>query len=271
MIYLVTALLSEARPLIEYYDLKHDHQSLKISLYKSDEVVLVVSGMGKIKTAISTGVVLSKEENIERVVIADIGIAGAPDKYEIGHLFLVNQIMDESTQRAYYPDIFVKHSLKEEKLVTADKPHLNGEDGDYMVDMEASGFFEAANIYLPPSQIGCLKVVSDHKKNVKLNREMVSELIRNRMPEMDEYIRSWHSLITDQEKEILNIDDRQLIVSLKDHLHLTTTQFRQLEKLATKYKIESDNLDILRGFQELKARTKNERNGIFERIRTVLR
>jgi adenosylhomocysteine nucleosidase len=271
LIYLVTALFSEARPLIEYYDLKHDHQSLKISLYKSDDVVLVVGGLGKIKTAVSTGIALSKEEDTGRVVIANIGIAGAPGNYEIGHLCLVNQIVDESTQRSYYPDIFVKHSLKEEKLVTVDKPHLNGEVGDYMVDMEASGFFEAANVYLPPSQIGCLKVVSDHKKNVKLTRELVSELIRNRMQEMDEYLRSWHSLITDQEKEVLNIDDRQLIVSLKDHLHLTATQFRQLEKLATKYKNEADNLDILRGFQELKARTKNERNGIFERIRTVLR
>jgi len=271
VIYLVTALYSEARPLIEFYDLKHDHRYPKISIYRGEGLKLVVSGLGKIKTAVSTGVALSKEKELDKVVVANIGIAGAPETHEIGNLFLVNQIRDESTRRSYYPDLFIRHSLKEGKLITVDRPHINGEQSDSLIDMEASGFFEAANVYLPPSQIACLKIVSDHKKNVKLNREMVSELIRNRIPEMDSYLSSWNTFITDQQHELLTENDRQMIDSLKANLHLTTTQFRQLEKLATKYKLQCDNLDILNRFQELEAQTKNERNGIFERIRTVLR
>lgn len=271
MIYLVTALYSEARPLIEYYKLKHDHRFNKISIYRNDDMALVVSGIGKIKSATVTGIVLSEMMEPDQVIMVNVGIAGGTQDHKIGQLFLINKILDQSSKHFYYPDLLIKHLLEEEQLVTVDKPQLNGEKGDYLVDMEASGFFEAANIYLPPSQIGCLKVVSDHRKNVKLSRDIVSELIEKQIPDIDNYLNDWHSFITNQRNEILTGKDQQLIVLIKDNLRLTITQGRQFEKLATKYKIESDNLDILKSFQEIQVQTKKERNRIFERIRTLLR
>ena len=57
-------------------------------------------------------------------------------------------------------------------------------------DMEAAGFYSAALQYAPPDRIYCLKVVSDNLRQPasEINARMVSRLIENRLPTLDELL-----------------------------------------------------------------------------------
>jgi len=56
---IVTALCSEAEPIIEYFRLKKNTASNKFDIFENDRIALVVSGIGKIKSAIATTILSS--------------------------------------------------------------------------------------------------------------------------------------------------------------------------------------------------------------------
>jgi spore photoproduct lyase len=60
MIYIVTALAGEAIPLINAFKLKKDLSFTKFDLFKNDEIRLIVSGIGKIRSSIATTYLLVK-------------------------------------------------------------------------------------------------------------------------------------------------------------------------------------------------------------------
>ncbi|MCB0340373.1 MAG: hypothetical protein KDD53_12250, partial [Bdellovibrionales bacterium] len=60
MIAIVTALHCEAKPIIDHFGLKKDAQSHQFEVFLSDEYLLLISGVGKIKAAIGTTYLLAR-------------------------------------------------------------------------------------------------------------------------------------------------------------------------------------------------------------------
>ncbi|HEX5330389.1 hypothetical protein [Sulfuricurvum sp.] len=181
MIYLITALDAEARALVDYYHLKRD-TSLPYTLYTNEQMVLLVSGMGKSNALMAVSALLGwRIPNLEDCMI-NIGICGAPLTYEIGEALLIHQIQDGA--RRYYPDILYTHSLRECSLKCVDDAQVILHE--YPVDMESSSILQAASRFFKLHQMAFIKIVSDHFTPETVTKEGVIELVRSNIPRLDE-------------------------------------------------------------------------------------
>jgi hypothetical protein len=84
------------------------------------------------------------------MAILNVGIAGGAAEFTaVGEILHINQITDHSTGR-FAPRDDRKKRLQRRPVVTVDLPVAGVSLGDTLVDMEATGFFQAASTFLPP-------------------------------------------------------------------------------------------------------------------------
>lgn len=187
MIALVVALKDEAKPLIEYFKLAHLPEFKEFKIYKKDEVLLIISGVGKVKSAVATGYMLMKFKDLKAVI--NFGICGCGDlKINVGEMLLANKVVDEATGRSFFSDIPSSHNLREFTIHTYDKPVENQKVGSIGVDMEASGFFEGALKFVKADRIFAVKLVSDHLDFKTNDPIFVVELIKKHVKQLDEFV-----------------------------------------------------------------------------------
>lgn len=180
MILIVCALMPEAKPLVQHFKLKKDFSVKEHELFRSEEIELIVSGVGKVKSAIAATALLQRHQGRKDLCAANIGICGSVKECAPGKLYFVNKITDQATAKSYFPDILLQHGLPEASLATFEKPVQKSEllEPTFdLVDMEAAGFMLAAQMYVYPQQILCAKVVSDCLEDVKLSAEFAQQLI----------------------------------------------------------------------------------------------
>ena len=94
MHYILTALKSEAKPIIDYYDLVFDN-SHPIPIYKNDIYTLLITGVGKVNVykALTT---YYKNKDLGKSQFINIGIAGGhKNDCDLGQLFLINKVFDD--------------------------------------------------------------------------------------------------------------------------------------------------------------------------------
>ncbi len=170
MILIHTALFSEAKPLINHFNLKQfDTKPYKI--FKNKDIILIVSGIGKDNTIDALNLVLNKYQ-FDKVF--NIGTAGCSNQtITIGELFCTNQKLDE---------------IKYYKLETVQLAKNIIEQDDCLYDMEAKYFIEICEKYLPKKSIFVLKIVSDYCDDKILSKDIVYNLI-------DKSIKQWSYLI----------------------------------------------------------------------------
>lgn len=197
MIIIVAALHCEAKPLVKHFRLKKDLKIRSHQVFRSEQIHLIVSGIGKIKSATATAFMCGRlpTENIQLII--NIGICGAPSDFSIGAIYLVNKIVCHSSKKALYPDILFKHRLNEAQLLTAEQPFGGNSDwaaGSSLVDLEAAGFFQAANLFVSPEKIACLKVVSDNLAPSTVTASKAEELIGDQLTSIDEVLLAYSSL-----------------------------------------------------------------------------
>ena len=172
---IVCAYLKEAKPLIEYFGLKKINE--KFLIYENEKITLIISGQGKLNSAIATTFLLSTR-NISHII--NFGIAGSSE-YKIGEIFLINKINDK-----YFPDILVSHKFKESEISCFDEVVTGG---NYkLVDMESEGFFKAAIKFLKSHQIHLIKVVSDNLVCFRPSDEFMNNLISPHLEDIKDYI-----------------------------------------------------------------------------------
>jgi nucleoside phosphorylase len=272
---IITALHAEAKPLLSFFKLKKDSLSTKVPIYRNETITLAVSGVGKIKSAIATTYLLSREKEPQKIVAFNIGICGSGDRRtKIGKMFFVHKIVDNSSGKNYYPDIFLKHNLPEATLTTFDKPVVNQASFDKtfegLADMEAAGFFESALTFLPPHQIACLKVVSDFLQGERLEKSQVSQLIEQNLEAIESIVSNYDVLEFFQTR-VLEDEDYTLLEQLRAHLRLTVTQYHQLIDWIKSYRIrKKGSLEALKQFLQYPVSTKRERNYYLELLRSIL-
>jgi len=270
MNYLVTALAGEAIPLINSFKLKKDITYTKFDVFKNEDTRLIVSGIGKIRSAIATTTLLINEPPQPEDRILNIGICGCGVKeYKTGEFFLINKIDDYSSRKSFYPETVFKHSFQEERIITFDRAVTKKDFKELpqcLVDMEASGFYEAASHHFQSHKVHILKIISDHLRGEKLTGSFVQGLMEKIIPSLKELITDSSKLVF-KDSNILDDDDYQVFETVSSDLKLSTTQRFQVLDLIKGYKIRSGgDLDFLRKFVKAKKNSKVENKKVFDEI-----
>jgi nucleoside phosphorylase len=284
MIYIVTALPCEATPIVKKYDLKRDDACRHFTLYRGDDMFLIVSGVGKMASAIATAYLIAQNVKLdeagaeEGLAIINIGVCGTlHQRYPIGTPLLIHKVIDHETGKQYFPDILIEHPFEEGSIETHNdvvrrEDVLSGrvELQADLVDMEASGFFQAASRFLAPHQIYVIKVVGDYLDVVDFDRQRVAQCISGALDAVDGFIKQVEGLCR-VEGEVLTPDERRQLEKVKESLRLTVTQSHQLVDMARRYKLRTGRpLPDLSEFAQTRVKVKVEGRKALERIRRLL-
>ena len=177
----VVALNSEAQPLVEHFNLQANKQAGRQRVYRSDGINLVVSGIGQAASAAAVGYLSGLTQRRNQMWI-NVGVAGH-QRAKLGEYFLVDKIIDESTNRVHFPSLSFRSSVPSALLRTVPTPQTNYPD-NALYDMEGSAFFEAASMFTSVELITLFKTVSDNRSNSieKITKQLLRELISQSIP-----------------------------------------------------------------------------------------
>lgn len=202
MIYIVTALPAEARPLRDHFKLCDKLQNTAFPLYRNADTALIVAGPGKVAAAAATAVLAGIAPATTSAWL-NVGIAGHAH-HAIGSAFIAHRISDQANGNHWYPPQTLEPSLPTENLCTIDLPETNYPD-NALCDMEASGFYPIACRFSTSELVQCLKIVSDNNARpaTAVTAKLSSQLVTDRLADIealvhalrvlaDEY-NSWHA------------------------------------------------------------------------------
>ncbi len=239
MIVFVTALLDEARPLIDCFKLKQYKSIRSIRFFKGEnDVFLIISGTGSLSCNSAVTSFLSNQEN-QPLLMLNIGICGANDSLTKGDVYLIASAKDVNTEIVYYPDLLIKSPFPLEHLETHPKPVDSQQSTEAaLFDMEASGFFHAAQLYLPPHAAQSIKIISDFGSEEWLRSEQVQSLISTQLDSIADFVESYRAAI--KADNLFTEETEQWFSSVCDILRLTTTQERDLRQVLRYFLISSD-------------------------------
>jgi len=157
---IVVALNCEAKPWIDYYRLKKVC-SRPFSSYESEDVNIVISGVGPLAMATAVGWIGARSSRPRAWL--NIGTAGHFSR-ALGEIFLVHGSAQSEQGHAHYPPQVVRWKGATDALLSVSQPCANYPDGA-AVDMEASAFYSAATRFASSELVQSIKVVSDNPEN----------------------------------------------------------------------------------------------------------
>ncbi len=202
----VTALMPEARPLIDHFHLLkvENRSSFPVFRSKDERMCLVVSGMGKTLSAAAVASLYQLVGERSDMAWLNFGIAGHRER-DLGELRWVNKIVDVSSGQKWYPPQILKTGKSQgSALLTVDQAG-DYPEGDALVDMEASGFYSIASRFSTRELVQCVKIVSDNSGSSwrDLKKGQVGAWIR---AHMDDIIAASEELL------VLSADEIQGVV-----------------------------------------------------------
>lgn len=238
------AVLSEAKSWLERSQAKPFSHSGKFRIFKNESHFIIISGTGKLSMALAVSEfahTLSKEER-NQMKIWNLGIAGSNNQeIPLGDFFWIHKITDAASGRDFYPDRIMGSQFKKEtNLKTFDKPitkekkvdrflSLTEEelDGVSLIDMEGSGFFEAASLYFPLENIAVGKVVSDHLEGKFCQSENVEMMLAKILNPLYE---EWISPLPWDRVDPFETNDWPIVETFIQDIRLTETMKHDLKK-----------------------------------------
>ena len=240
MICIHCALFSEAKPLIEIFELKEEANNSLFKIFSSSSTLLIISGIGKERTIAAIGYLegkfFSKKEKQPHLWV-NVGIVGHP-KLDIGSPFFVHKSINASNQTSYFPTFILDPKIKTETLTTFDKVQTSYDDSlnNSAFDLEGAAFFSAASIFTSSEWLHSYKIVSDNKNHSieNLTKKKIEELIKNQIEPLKNFIESLSPLL---KKQIELQNTPPLYEEVLKQWHFTETQKCQLKKLINKLTI----------------------------------
>ncbi len=192
-IFIFVALECEARSLIKYYGLKKQSGRYHFSLYANEQILLTVTGVGKVAMAGAVAYTLALFPVQEEPLIVNIGIAGHKTA-DLGQLLLAVKIIDNESNKTFYPQLLGEGWPESCSVLTASLPCLDYKQS-YAHDMEASAFYETAIRFSSSELIHSIKIVSDNEfSNIdNINAKGVVEWVANKITEIDILLMRWAS------------------------------------------------------------------------------
>ena len=195
MHFIITALKSEAKPIIDFYGLEFSGLS-NFPLYKNNNITLIVTGVGRKNVSNVLNLFFQKNKVIKNHII-NIGISGGrKDDCSIGQLFLINKVFDEKSKLSFSLGPQQSFGLQNNEITTVSKPVVNNNfKGKGLVDMEAYEICTAINNLDGLDRLFILKIVSDNmdmKNHISTNQ--VWSLIKQKIPVIDKFINDLRKL-----------------------------------------------------------------------------
>lgn len=193
MLLIVMALPSEAMPVVRTFGLKKDMTSHPFPLYRGDEKILVISGVGKVASAMAvTWLQAFEKPSFREGMWVNLGFCGTNDlSTKVGEWVQAVKITDQETGRNFYPDFSSDLNVKLIELqccshrITLDQ---TGSTDVLWCDMESAGFMEAAARFAPADRLLVLKIVSDHLEAGVFEEHQLETWMSRQMPRLQELL-----------------------------------------------------------------------------------
>lgn len=226
MTHVVTALLAEARPIVNHFGLRPAAER-PFQTFAGDGIDLIVSGIGASASATAVGYAAARNGRDARAWL-NVGIAGHRDA-EPGTAGLANKVVDAASGRSWYPPGLFELPCRGVEVRTVADVERRFED-DAFYDMEAAGFYPAALRFATGELVQVLKVVSDNRERTpeRLTAASVAALVESRLPEVEALLAELGELAGLLAQRLA--PPAQLPAFL-DAWHFTVSQKRQLERL----------------------------------------
>lgn len=166
MIYIVTALKSEAQAFVDKYKLQKSSLH-NFTSYSNETLYIIVSGVGVHNARIATQTLINTFDITDEDAFYNIGICAAPKQFSIGSCHEIGSIIYDG----------ILHTFKDNAhtILCSDTPQTN--HCDTLVDMESFGFYDAVTHNPAITTYHIFKIVSDHFQPHTLSKDMVKALI----------------------------------------------------------------------------------------------
>ena len=263
---LVAALPVEARPLASALNLKfYSHGE-----YRNDKFTLIITGVGRIASAISTTKAFCLNGDYESAL--NFGLCGSGDsKHEIGEMRYVNRIREMCTGRDFFPDPLISHQWKESAIQCHDLPVqdrkvMNFDPLAEVVDMESAGFFQAAVPFstapFHPLHKNSLRLFKCLKQSIKV----IEDLIHLRISEISIFLeRICRSVIISPPKIPANFQES--VDAISKSWRLTKTQVHKLNRTAIGAHLRGADFGlIIDNSEQVQPTSKTDRNIAFRNL-----
>ena len=229
-IFIFTALECEAKGLVNFFKLKKQ-LSHPFSIYREQNIVLTVTGVGKNAMAGGVTYTLALFSNGHFPVLVNIGIAG--HKWQsLGSLFLANKINDVDSKKTFYPQLIGNGWPDTYQVNTFSSPNTLYSD-DCLKDMEASAFYEMAVKFSCCELIHCIKIVSDNQNSAidHIHAGKVSRWVEDQMNVIESLLIKLSSL-----HQIIAPTSLENYHKIVNSWHFTTTGKIKLKSLLIRWK-----------------------------------
>lgn len=272
MIFICTAMYIEAEPIINTLNLKKDVTITKFQVFKNNDITLIITGIGKIKAAISLTSILSNFNISKSDLVINIGLCGSKNmQYKIGETFLCNKIVDNDTKMTYFADIVFKHPFNETSLQCCsreiDNLNLSNEFEGNLIDMESTGIYESALTFYENHQILFIKIISDYLNTRNLDISNVKNILIDSMQK----IISWILYLKDNiniSNNILTENELQIIAKCSTNLKLSCTMEHEFLQIIKYYKLIHGDFDaITNTILNIQCKSKREGKKYLEEIK----
>ncbi|MGN0144480.1 MAG: hypothetical protein ACI398_05815 [Clostridium sp.] len=269
MITICTATYVEAEPFIKNFNLKKNLCELKFQIFNNNDMRLIITGIGKIKSAIALTYLFTKYKPSFSDILINIGLCGSSNKnYNIGDIFLCNKIIDHDSNKTYFTDILFKHPFKETSIETCSSvAGSNTILQSELTDMESSGIYESALTFIQPHEVFFIKIISDYLSTDKIDINIIKDILSK---SADKII-GWINSIKDEfsfDDTILSPKDIQAIDSICDNLKLSCTMKNELKQLAKYYVLQNNDFsEIIKYTHMIHCKTKKEGKIYLEKLK----
>ena len=270
MLYIVTALYIEAKPLISLFNLKKDNSYTKFQVFSNEDVKLIISGTGRVKSATALTYLISKEDIKKNDYIVNIGFVASNKNSQLGDIVYVSKIQNAYSDFDFYPEMIYKHNFLEGSLTTFDSVVEKKIKNREYIDMEAYGFFQTASIFFKKDKIMVLKIVSDILKDKAEDRILVDFKDENLFSESYNSIYKFlvnFKAVNDESE--FTIIEQELIKKILENLRLSDTMTYELFNILRYLKIKYGNIDILKKYENIEVNSKVQSKKLFEEIKNI--
>lgn len=233
MLVIHTALMAEAKPLVEYFGLKREDKSTVFSIYCSSKLVLIVSGVGAQNTIAAVAYVagLFRQPGVDAWL--NVGIAGHATM-AIGAGAYVVKATRASDGQVWYPPQIAEMPGQPLELVTVDQM-LSGYPEVAAVDMEAAEFINMASRFTAAELVQSYKIISDNEGAPVdiISAKSCRALISQHLQAVETAISELDSLALDLPN---NATIDQTVAKFVGKIHFTASQRHQFSELLRRYK-----------------------------------
>jgi len=222
----VIAFPGEAQPIIDFYELqKVGNQPFQN--YQKDHFNLVISGMGRKKTAQAVDFLKTKNVSPNQAWM-NLGIAGH-GRMEIAKPFLAGKIEDDLSENCFYPPQIYDHDFPVSCLKTCSQP-CSCYEPELGYDMEAHAFYSSVISVTTRELVQVIKIVSDNPTT------SLTQFSPKDVPGLIEQNLKGIALLADQMEKIsiemqLEPEISNTFENVRDIHHFSSTRSHQLHDL----------------------------------------